>query len=510
MLIIPTLLAASAAGGGARVTPWIFYVSPFGNDQLNNGTSPLFPFKSLQHAFGVAPLQIGGGSIFLERGTTFVVSSPMYTDGIGNSSADGARFQLGSYGAAEERPRISAAAENQTGPLLWMRDARLFDVTGLEFWGGEISIALTVGGASHTTYDMNSTITDCVFRDARINAAVDSPDFQRGGGVVIGASRSQIKVAGLVLRNNVASACDAFMRSVLPSSFGVFTVAIMTRFHVEGNFITRNYGNSLNLNWVEDTFATKNVFLRNGPPPGVVNGRGTTDIIFGVVPPTVNVSGNEVGWRGDGLGAPDGCALDFEVATANVTVASNYFHHCWAAGFLVFGHNGTTSTGLVLTDNILIENGCNQTSWDRGELALSKPNSTGAFFKNTIVHHCNSSFITGHFPRSTDGWSISDNAVDGLNATLQVLPAASVSQVPAVGGGVWVKAQCGDCPPSTVLRFTVDGSRPTPTSPQWEGPVLRLPNRTVVVLVKAFPLRQDASVIEGPAEGGIFVPTAAR
>jgi hypothetical protein len=487
------------------VTSCVFYVSPLGKDSWN-GTSPFYPFQTLQHALQVTPVTNGGVSILLERGSTFFVPSSIFVEGVGNMSTDGARFLLGSYGVAEERPLVSAAVVNQTGPLLWMQDARLFDVVGVEFWGGEISIALTIAGlVPQNIFDMNATIVDCVFRDARSVASFDSSDFQLGGAVILGGAHT-ISVAGLVLRNNIASACDAFVRSRLPTSYGHWTVATMTRFLVEGNFITRNYGNSLNLNWAEDTLATKNVFLRNGPPPGHVNLRGTTDIIFGIAPPSVNVSGNEVGWRGDGVGAPDGCALDFEVATKNVTVANNYFHHCWAAGFLIFGHNRTTSTGLILKDNILIENGCNQTSWDRGEVALTMHNSTGIFSGNVVVHHCNTSYITGHFPESVNGWVVVDNAVDGVNATLQVLPASSVSQVPAVEGGVWVEAQCTECPPGTVLRFTVDGSRPTITSPEWNG-TARLQNRTVVVLVKAFPSPgSDASVIEGPAEGGIFTP----
>ena len=224
------------------------------------------------------------------------------------------------------------------------------------------------------------------------------------------------------------------------------------------------------------------------------------------MPPSVNVTGNEVGWRTDGASSPDGCALDFEVVIYNVTVAGNYFHHCWAAGFLVFGHNRTTSTGLVLRDNILVENGCNQSSWDRGELALPLPNSSGTFSGNWVVHTCATPYVTGRWPTSEAGWAVVNNAVDGLNATLQVLPAPAVSQVPAQGGGVWVDAACRECPPGSVLRFTLDGSRPTVSSPTWEGRA-RLPNRTVAVLVKAFPPAPGGLVLEGPAEGGIFMPS---
>lgn len=498
---------ASASLTAAVAAPLpTYYVSSSGDDSAS-GTSPATPWRTLAHArTGAGAALRAGASLLLRRGDVFTLSSPWVLDGVGSAATSGGpRVLLGAWGAASERPVIVAAAPAQAGPLIWLADGVRTDIVGLELRGAEAGVALTYSASANA----DLVIRDCVVRDSRA-ANVSNEGGDWGGAFVLAATHALVTVSGISLRNNAAVGCDTLLHESPPASWGALTVLHLSELVVDGNFATATWGNTIGLNWVVSALVTRNTLLRNGPPPGISTPRGTTDIILGAVPPAVIVTENEVGWRGEGVGAPDGCALDFEVASQNITVASNYFHHAWGAAFLVFGH-GTTSTGLVLANNTLVENGCNQSSFDRGELALTKPNSTGVFAGNTVVHSCGP-FVTSHWPSSAEGWEISDNAVDGINATLAVLPAPLITRLPG-GVGIVLDATCAACPRGALLRYSIDGSRPSASSAAWPPGGLHLPPRTVVVLVKAFPPMHSAEVdssvplfIEGPADGGLFAP----
>lgn len=356
------LLLTVLAGASALPTFYISSSNPAASDN-NTGTSPSLPWRSLQRAVAAAPQLRAGGQLLLCNGDTWVLSKPLRFDGLGNASS-AARLLLGSYqfGTSTQRPLILADSPSYVGPLLWLHDAQRIDVVGLELSGGEVGVELSFGELRDNRYTANlsSSITDCVIRGARSVASANGSTV--GSAILLSAAHANITVSGLVLSNNAVSGCDAFYRTGdMPPFAGLWTVVHTFGLRVTGNFITATVFNTLSLMWMTDTLVTRNVFLRNGPPPGVVNTRGTTDIIMGTVDPSVVVDGNEVGYRGEGLGAPDGCALDFETASQGLLVSNNFFHHCWGAGILVFGH-GTTSTGLRLENNTLLFNGCNQVS----------------------------------------------------------------------------------------------------------------------------------------------------
>jgi hypothetical protein len=157
-------------------------------------------------------------------------------------------------------------------------------------------------------------------------------------------------------------------------------------------------------------------------------------------------------------------------------------------------------------NNTLLFNGCNQTSWDRGDLALVLPNSSGVVQGGRIASCPGIPPVTAHWPTSADGWDFSGNVVDGVNASVVVLGSPSVLQIASPTGGVLLRATKVPSSPrlpsiSTVLRYTLDGSMPTANSSLWPtsgSGVLTLPARTVAVLVKAFPQNLPEWQLSGP------------
>lgn len=79
-----------------------------------------------------------------------------------------------------------------------------------------------------------------------------------------------------------------------------------------------------------------------------------------------------------------------------------------------------------------------------------------------------------------------------------VVPTPVVITSSAGAGAVAVAASCAM--PGATLRYTLDGSRPTPDSPVWPegGVVVR---RTAAVLVKAFAPFMIESTVAGGAVG---------
>lgn len=116
------------------------------------------------------------------------------------------------------------------------------------------------------------------------------------------------------------------------------------------------------------------------------------------------------------------------------------------------------------------------------------------------------------------GFTFTNNTIDdGSNgsATVSVMLPPVVTRVSGASPIVLrAAAQTG----GDVLRYSIDGSRPTPGSPLWpggSGGTLELPPRTVAVFVKAFPPPGAAAggasalAVESPVAGGVYTPSPA-
>ena len=57
---------------------------------------------------------------------------------------------------------------------------------------------------------------------------------------------------------------------------------------------------------------------------------------------------NDFNHRGEAIGGPDGCAIDFETSANGVRVDGNVVERSWGAGIMVFGHD-TTSHNLSIS-----------------------------------------------------------------------------------------------------------------------------------------------------------------
>jgi hypothetical protein len=242
-----------------------------------------------------------------------------------------------------------------------------------------------------------------------------------------------------------------------------------------------------------------NVFLRNTPSALFV--AGTTDIIMGTLDATCRIAGNEIGWRGEyEPGGPDGCAIDFETQADGVHVTGNYIHNSYGSGIMVLGHS-TTSTNLVIAGNTMLFNGCNQTDADHGGIAFMHLNSTGMVANNTFATCDGTPLFYQSVAGALDGWAFANNTILNTSASIVATPAVSAA-VSEEGGSITVSASCST--PGAVLRYTTDGSRPTPESPPFpESGELVMPPRTVAVNVKAF----ASGLVESATNGGVFVPS---
>ena len=150
-------------------------------------------------------------------------------------------------------------------------------------------------------------------------------------------------------------------------------------------------------------------------------------------------------------------------------------------------------------------------------------------------------------PGAADGFTFSNNTVDDGSkvrlsgqSLLPSLPACNLTRLDAplqgsasvtvvlppnvtrVGGGPGIVLSATAQTPGSVLRYSVDGSRPTPASPLWpggSGGTLSLPARTAAVFVKAFPAGAGSAgssrqwraqeegggvVVESPVGGGVY------
>jgi len=162
----------------------------------------------------------------------------------------------------------------------------------------------------------------------------------------------------------------------------------------------------------------------------------------------------------------------------------------------------------------------NQTRDDHGGIAFMHLNSSGALTGNVMATCPGTPLLFQRVPHALDRWVVAGNTVDGENATLAVAPAPVVHRVPSPPGTIVVAASsAGSAAGTAVLRYTLDGSRPTATAPTWPASgQLSLPPRAVAVLVKAFPSAVAAPTaagglpvvaVESPTDGGVFEAEAA-
>lgn len=203
---------------------------------------------------------------------------------------------------------------------------------------------------------------------------------------------------------------------------------------------------------------------------------------------------NDFNSRGEYQAAPDGCAFDFETASEGFLVSGNTFYRSWGAGVMVFGHS-SSSTGFRIVNNTFAYDGCVQMLGDHGAVALMCPNGhrPGGIIAGNTFTTCPGAdhpaiYVNPAVPHCGEHVAIANNSIDSEGVVempqLVVIPPPPSSA--ALRGSFPVRAHTPT--KAAVLRYTLDGSRPTEGSPVLpaSGVVITWPGPALAINVRAF------------------------
>jgi hypothetical protein len=514
MHLLAALVAATTALSLSHSPATSVFVSSSTGDDGNSGDAPTSAWRSLERVSAAAPALGAGSSINLLAGDVWTIDTAWFvTDMAGTASAP---IILRAYGASSRRPAIVRnASVPAAGPTITINNSSGIVVAGLEVRGGENGLVFTNdvrSGEAASTFDY-FVVTDCMFSNIRGLHYNASSGSWWGSAIAVAAAHSGVTLTNVNISHNLCNASDVFYINSVP--YSGWTRSYVAGLLVHANTITHASYNTLFLDTTAFVTISRNVFAHNTPQQLFV--AGTTDIIMGTLNASVVLLENEISWRGEYRpGGPDGCAVDFETFADGVSFVGNYVYRSFGAGIMVFGH-GRSSINLRVANNTMLYNGCEQTRDDRGGIAFMFTNSSGAIAGNTFATCAGVPLFYAREPGATDGWTFSDNIIDGTGGVS--VAALAPPDISATRGAAGEIVLAGSCPGGGDLRYSTDGARPMPDDAPWppSGASLTLPPRTVAVNAKCFPppagspafARLGAAlgathIVESPVGGGIF------
>ena len=217
----------------------------------------------------------------------------------------------------------------------------------------------------------------------------------------------------------------------------------------------------------------------------VACGRTSAQVIVGTVTGSNVVANTDFNARGEYMGGPDGCALDFETSATAFTVQNCTFSHSYGSGIMVFGH-ATTSHDIVIDGNTFLYDGCIQPRSDHGGIAFMCPNNnkpSGTVSNNYFLTCPNVPAFFNRIPDCDSDMTFKGNTMGDFTAVAQPIidfspPPPTSNATSGVLPTTGVTTTAG-----AVVRYTLDGSRPTESSPvvpaagipvPWPGPVVAI------------------------------------
>ena len=507
-MLLVLLLASWTTAAAAAAATTTFYVDPDAGADTNAGTAPDAAWATLAAASArvSALLDTAGGNndveVLLARGGIFL-NDPLFLD-----SAAGVKFtggiRVSAFGNISlPRPLLQHArglASLGDTPCVSVQcpGAAQTIVSQLHLSGCGRGLRIagnTATGAAATTN--NVLVQDNIFSDIRTEFLRYAPPNPKWAPAILLDGGS---FTNLTVTHNVAARIDVFF---------VNTGTISTM-NLDGNTVQQCSGNCYSFGRGVGLTMRNSVMLRD------VSTRlfsyGTTDVIVGGLEGANALLDNDFVQRGEYQGGPDGCAFDFETSATGFVVRGNAFSQSWGAGIMVFGHE-TTSHDLHINDNVFDRCGCIQNRGDRGGVAVMCPGGhkpSGQMSNNTF-------FVLPGCPAVKP-------AFDGCDADLvqtgNVVRAHNDDPASAAVGGIVTMPQLSYRPPSpddtatqglwnviavtytpnATIRYTLDGSRPTETSPVMpanSGLDLPWPGPAVHVNVRAFKPGMVASMTNG-------------
>lgn len=441
----------------------IYYVSPQGDDAAD-GVSLATPLLTLDAA---SRRLATGDTLLLQRGGAWLDETV-----VGATTG----LTVGSYGdAAAPHPLIQHGRTlNGARPCAKFTQADGLTVSDLHLSG--CSGGLQISGPSSGANATDVLVERLFFADIRTSFLEYSPATPTWA-VALGLTGGQFK--NLTVQNCFAVRIDVFFKSQ----------AHVAGMHLDSNTVQQCSGNCYALGAGVDLLMENSVFLRDMSTRLFMY--GTTDIIVGGLRGNNAVINTDFNQRGEYQGGPDGCAFDFETGATGFEIRGNYFFRSWGSGIMIFGHS-QTSHGIKLVDNVFSQAGCVQNRGDQGGIAVMCPGGhkpDGLIADNSFFTCPNISaiFINPAVPGCADNMTMRNNSITPVQSPLNnlvAMPQVSFNPpAPTCNATSGVYNVIGACTtPGATIRYTIDGSRPSESSPivplphginlPWPGPAL--------------------------------------
>jgi len=483
--------------------PTTFFVSSSKGDDAGAGTSPAAPWRTLPRAAAGAAAQ--GSSLLLRAGDVFDLDATLLLRSFGSGAADGSlpAAVLGSYddgqGAGAPRPWLRRGVGTAEGAVVQCVDCSGVAVVGLEVSGGEQGILFSYSAPAEQG---GVSVTDNFVHDVRgTRTGADPLNWASCVGFNASVARTDVVAVNINITSNLFNSSDVAWQNCITAQThggcvwptggnGGYVTVDGLRF--VGNVANHISFNSAFFAFTRHASIDSNTFLDDIPE--VLFPLGTTDIIVGAVDGTVSITNNEIRNRGEVKGGPDGCGIDLEDSSTDVMLAGNYISNTVGAGIMLFAGTGDGSKNITLSGNTLLLDGCDQPSGDHGVIAFLHAGQTGGVSNNTLAACPGKEVFNG----DTSGFSFSANTILNGSAIANLVVAAPiVTAAPSGAGVVHVDAACAT--PGAALRYTLDGSRVTASSPAWPSGGVDVGLRATAVLVKGF----AAGMIESAVAGGV-------
>jgi len=204
---------------------------------------------------------------------------------------------------------------------------------------------------------------------------------------------------------------------------------------------------------------------------------GTTQVMAGDLPGSpdtrYDVIDNEFGWPGDYPGSPDGCGYDFETYTNGVTFQHNFVHNSYGEAVLFMG--GFSQKDLLFDDNIFRDNVRFSPRWDCTIFLPLSLTGNGTISNNVL-------YLWPGKKGFSDQPTCFTYAGNDEHPTKPFVAMPLVTHIDCrPGARTYALASAT---PGATIRYTLDGSLPSPASPRYDRPIVI--QRSGVLTAKAF------------------------
>ena len=459
------------------------YVSSNSGSDSNDGSSETNPVETLRKASDLASLMTDT-NIFLERNSTWIEESIDVT-------SSGA-ISVSAYGDETlPRPLIQHGRhvfQNSFCVGLSLLSNQTFSISNLHLSGCSTGLILSPKGSS---IPVDGVVQQNVFTDIKSPMLKYSPP-NPAWSVAINLDSGTFQ--NLTIRNNVGARLDVFFSST----------AYVNGMNLDSNTVQFCQGNCYSIGIGENIMLQNSVFLND------IGTRlfmyGVTDVIIGGLKGGTFLN-NDFNARGEYIGGPDGCAIDFETSSSGTSIIGNTISKSYGGGIMIFGHD-TTSQNISISENVFDRAGCVQNRGDSGGIAVMCPNNqhpSAKIYSNTFLL-CDDDTPAINSPSADPECP---SKLDMKNNTIQTYSTDLMVQMP----------QLSLNPPSpdstdtsgkynvlgvtktkgAVVRYTTDGSRPTESSLAMpaKGLDLKWPGKAVQINLRAFKSGMIPSITNG-------------